>query len=595
MIFVCAGAAHGGVVTKRLAPGVTLTQEIDRNPPLIIDVLRVNLDAPGVRLGVAIGTDQVNGPDGGGGREEVGAAARRHGALAAVNGDYFAGPGGDPLGLGIADGALFSEPWWGDGRGGPRAAMGIVDDCQRVIFATLGYLGEVQAADGARARLSGVDRRAGLGEIVAFTPQFGPVTGDRPGGTQVVLGDVSLPLRANKLMVGTVLTVTTDAPAPQAIGPDCVVLSGGTGAGADFLAQHVKPGDRLEFLLAVAPPDAVTQAVQIAEMPRTALDQPSRAGAALSRPAWLWGTARQAVGGGPRLLTGGQVTVDGVAEGFADWMVSSRQPRTAVGATRDGHTLLLVTVDGRQTLSQGVSLADLALILKRYGAWDAINLDGGGSTAMAAGGLTVSAPPGDGTERRVAETLEVFSDRVVVGWKTAPARMRLAVPSAGPVPVGSVVPVQLLDGARVIPGSSPSLLWQGAAGGVGFVTQGGYFLAVQPGAAVLTALYKGRLVTGRITVAGPAPAPASDTLSAQFAPNGASDFSQLSVRILDTSGKPLANAPVHVTVTGGAADTPDVKTGPDGYAVVNITWNTDTGGSAVVTSGGLSPVTVPRP
>jgi hypothetical protein len=595
LIFL-AGTAYGGTLTKRLAPGVTLTQEIDKSPPLIINVLKVRLDAPGVRVGVEIGTDAVNGTDGTGGREEVSVAARRHGALAAVNGDYFAGTGGDALGIGIANGALFSEPWWGDGKAGPRAAMGLTDEGQRVLFSTLGYLGVVQANDGSRARLGGINRRVGLGEIVAFTPQYGPTTGNRPGGTEVVLGNIGLPLRADKLMKGTVLSVTSNDPTPQAIEPNQVVLSGAPGAGADFLSQHAHPGEQIEFLLAVAPPDAVTQAVQIAELPRTTPgDLPSRSGENLSRPAWLWSNVQEAVGGGPRLLTDGQVTVDGLAEGFADWMISSRQPRTAVGATQDGHTLIIATVDGRQSLSQGVTIPDLALILKRYGAWNAINLDGGGSTAMAAGGLVVSSPPGDGSERRVAETLEVFSDRVILDGKPAPSRMQLAVPTSAPIPIGTTVPVRLLDGSHVISGSSPSLLWQGTASGIGFVSQRGDFTATTPGTGAIAAIYKGFLVTGKITVAGPAPILSHYVLSAQFAPNGQANYNQLSIRILDQTGKPSSGTLVHIAVTGGAADTPDEKTGPDGYAEVGVTWNAAVGGSVAVTSGGLTPVTLAQP
>jgi len=598
LLLILVGAAgRADTTVKRLAPGVTLTQEIDKQTPLIVNVLTVDLDAPGVRVGVGVGQDRVNGPDGGGGREEVSRQARRHGALAAVNADFFALPVGDPLGLGIRDGELFSEPWWGNGRGGPRAALGVVDGGTRVVFDTLGFLGDLQAPDGQRARLAGIDRKVGAGEIVAFTPLYGPATGNRPGGTEVVLTGVNLPVRANKLMAGRVGSVTANASAPQAIPPGGVVLSGAPGAGADWLAQHVQEGDRVSFVLAVAPPAETANAVRIAQLPRTGRDLPSRAGAGLSRPAWLWGRVQEAVGGGPRLLTHGQVTVDGAAEGFDPSIIGQTHPRTAVGTSKDGRRLLLVTVDGRQALSKGVALTDLALILKRYGAWDAINLDGGGSTAMAVAGLVVSSPSGSGTERRVADTLLVYSDRVATAWQPAPPRMRLAIPTNGPVLVGSVTPIHLLDGAREVSGDSPRLLWQGpATNGIGFVNQKGYFIAAAPGTGAVMALYKGYLVAAQITVTSPAPVVSTYTLSAEFAVDGSgARRSQLVVRILDKSGQPLADAPIHVAVTGGAAAPADIRTNADGYAVVDIRWNADAGGSALVTSGTLTPVTVQRP
>ncbi|UKI38697.1 MAG: phosphodiester glycosidase family protein [Clostridiales bacterium] len=59
-------------------------------------------------------------------------------------------------------------------------------------------------------------------------------------------------------------------------------------------------------------------------------------------------------------------------------------PRTALGLDKDGKTLYLITVDGRQADSIGVSLAELSEILINNGIYNAINLDGGGSTTMVA-------------------------------------------------------------------------------------------------------------------------------------------------------------------------------------------------------------------
>ena len=97
------GIAHADTTVKQLAPGVTLTQEIDRKTPLIINVVSVDLDAPGVRIGVGIGQDKVNAPNATHGREDVSRLARRVGAVAAINADFFPYTG-DPLGVGIRDG-----------------------------------------------------------------------------------------------------------------------------------------------------------------------------------------------------------------------------------------------------------------------------------------------------------------------------------------------------------------------------------------------------------------------------------------------------------------------------------------------------------
>ncbi len=82
-----------------------------------------------------------------------------------------------------------------------------------------------------------------------------------------------------------------------------------------------------------------------------------------------------AFGGGTILLKNGQetkITHD----------VEGKHPRSALGTNEDGTVVYLVAVDGRQTASSGVTLDDFADILKELGCTNAINLDGGGSTAL---------------------------------------------------------------------------------------------------------------------------------------------------------------------------------------------------------------------
>lgn len=80
-----------------------------------------------------------------------------------------------------------------------------------------------------------------------------------------------------------------------------------------------------------------------------------------------------------------------------------KHPRTAVGIDAGGR-LLLVIVDGRSTVSAGVTLADLARILIEFGAAEGIELDGGGSSAMWVTDQIVNVPS-DGAERPVINHL----------------------------------------------------------------------------------------------------------------------------------------------------------------------------------------------
>ena len=61
----------------------------------------------------------------------------------------------------------------------------------------------------------------------------------------------------------------------------------------------------------------------------------------------------------------------------------ARHPRSAAGVSADGTTLFLVAIDGRRPGSIGATEAETARLLRALGAQNAVNLDGGGSTAMA--------------------------------------------------------------------------------------------------------------------------------------------------------------------------------------------------------------------
>ena len=95
-----------------------------------------------------------------------------------------------------------------------------------------------------------------------------------------------------------------------------------------------------------------------------------------------------------------------------------RHPRTAVGISKNGRWLYLVVLDGRQKgYSEGATTAEMAEWMRSFGSWDALNLDGGGSTAMVIadghGGAKVLNRPIDlgipGKERVVANHLGVFA------------------------------------------------------------------------------------------------------------------------------------------------------------------------------------------
>ncbi len=113
-----------------------------------------------------------------------------------------------------------------------------------------------------------------------------------------------------------------------------------------------------------------------------------------------------AVGGAGRILVNGEKANDGT-------IITGRQPRTALGISQDGNKLILMVVDGRGT-SIGATHDEMVALMKEYGAYNAMHLDGGGSSTMVAetadeDELSVKNTVSEGTPRKIMTALGVFN------------------------------------------------------------------------------------------------------------------------------------------------------------------------------------------
>jgi hypothetical protein len=126
---------------------------------------------------------------------------------------------------------------------------------------------------------------------------------------------------------------------------------------------------------------------------------------------------RQAVGGNP-VLVRDSAEVAGLDSAGASTFAAARHPRTIIGIAAGGRRLMLVAVDGRRDgHSAGMTLREAAALARDLGASQAINLDGGGSTAMViarrgGGGYrygVVNRPSDAAGERAVGNALAVLS------------------------------------------------------------------------------------------------------------------------------------------------------------------------------------------
>lgn len=158
----------------------------------------------------------------------------------------------------------------------------------------------------------------------------------------------------------------------------------------------------------------------VAHAPAINLDRQNRAAIVQcsEAAATLWTT----VSGSAQIITNGAITIprykdadhpDGLLTPNGDYSNQRSwydlpRARTAIGLTADNRTLVLFTVEGGPASdTSGMTVREIAeLLVHEYGVYNALNLDGGGSTSLAIDGRVVTR----GT-REVATTLAVFAER----------------------------------------------------------------------------------------------------------------------------------------------------------------------------------------
>ncbi|MCS7208508.1 MAG: phosphodiester glycosidase family protein, partial [Fimbriimonadales bacterium] len=444
-------------IEKRISPHLVLFQEVSTNPPLAIQGVRIT-PARAVSFRSVLGNDVVNLEGALRGRELTSRMAWRHRALAAINADFF--DGGDPLGLCIVNGELVSEPFPG------RPSVGWTATGQIIIGEPV-LDAAVVRPDGTEQAITGINRVAKAeNDLVLFTPFYGATAQATGRVVAVVLDALQRPLRVGATVQAVVREVREGDTVPIPITGGALM---GIGAATEFL-RTLQPGDRIAIRVNLQG-DGATH----------------------------WHAVQEAVAGGPWLIRNGTILApEEVGGGFnRQTFVERRHPRTAVGRTATGEVIWL-TVDGRQPHSQGATLGELAQILARYGAVEAINLDGGGSTTLVVRNLVVNSPS-DGTERPVSNAWLVYDDarRPALPRYT---NYRIEPPSAT-LKVGEQVRFRLMRDEQ--PVSTWEAVW--GANGLGFIDQWGRFRALRPGRGVISAYVDGQWLHAPVEVIGNTP------------------------------------------------------------------------------------------
>lgn len=352
---------------KSIAPGIDLFQTTDTtlvDPPAPIAVYLLRLDPDRVVIESALSNDEVMDA------ERVDGIAKRRNALAAINAGFFNVKNGEPAGVLKIAGELVSDTTL---TRGTIAIHSLPGGAQRFYFdqASAKMVVRFKAdTQDVTVPVDGVDTTRERGKLMLYTPAYHADTDTAANGTEWILD--GKPLK--------VVDIRKD------LGKTTIPR-----AGAVLSFGGLELTSPLEWLL-----------------PGTTVTFETRWKILNGTPEEYFEQARDVVNGAGLLIRDGVPMSDWLGkENLLLTFTEVKHPRTLIGVDRKG-MLWLAAIDGRQPdYSTGMTFKDLLALCARLDLVNALNLDGGGSTTMVAGGALVNKPSDVTGPRPVSDALIV--------------------------------------------------------------------------------------------------------------------------------------------------------------------------------------------
>ena len=356
-----------------IAPGVVRYKyEISRDKKNTqTNVVTVDLNNPHIKINTVAGGGTYTN------KATVSQMADRTNAVALVNGDFFTMQlQGVPLGASIIDGDMKSSPAvltdiWSFG----------IDENNTAFIDSTKFVGSITAPNGKSYPIDGLNKTfywyqpskeySHESKIQMYDSFWSSKSrGDKTAG-EVLLSE-------DNVVEQIVYRKNIDVKIPK--GKKILQVSGGS---ERFVRENIKVGDKVQINTNI---------------------EPNR----------NW---KMMIGGHALLVENGAIkkyTKDVTS-------IGGIRARTAVGISKDGKTVYIVSCEGRTKRSAGLSLNELSQFMLDLGAFKAMNLDGGGSTAMAVRNLgdikrtRVTNPERNAAERKVVNGLGVFNTTTNTG------------------------------------------------------------------------------------------------------------------------------------------------------------------------------------
>jgi len=262
-------------------------------------------------------------------RSKISNIAGRENAFVAINGGYFKPQTGTPLGTLMINKKIYTGPIY------DRVAMGIFDNGYDMARVQLKATVETNKGD---LKIDNINQPRMLStHTIIYTPEWGKTSPASPKyGKQIVVEN------------GKITNVSYDS--------NTIPENGFVIIAPEKQLDKIANAKKIKLNVKINPE---------------------------------WREVNHIISGGPYLVKNGEIYVDMTEQKLAS--IGGRNPRTAIGYTKD-NTLIMLTADGREGSSIGLTLNELANLMKELGCVNAMNLDGGGSTVMFINGKIVNKP-----------------------------------------------------------------------------------------------------------------------------------------------------------------------------------------------------------
>jgi len=335
---------------------------IDTAAPLSIHIVEVDLTNPNIEIVSRIAHSKIFC------RQTTSQMAqelsKQQNVLAATNADFFK-KNGRPVGAQVIQGQLVKRPF-------PRSVFGITKSGHPFID-IVDFKGNIFLNNN-EIEINRINLAQKDDQLILYNRFRSDSVQDLDFDCQVAARYINAPAINDTALLVIRDKWNTDSLAESI--PSNEILLSARNTGADLLKQNVTVEDTIKMLLSLPP---------------------------------IKNKIQELVGGTPSIINSGEVQIDYEKEDIPESFSITRHPRTAIGFNQEGTKLFLFTVDGRQEgHSRGMSLPELANFMLKWGVYEGVNLDGGGSTTMFVNDRIINSPSDSTGERPVANALLIL-------------------------------------------------------------------------------------------------------------------------------------------------------------------------------------------